>query len=165
MCLFIILFILFSAGFSQEVYIQADSVDLKVQWTANTEEDLAGYEIYLGNSSRVYPDTIVVGKDATEIAIGRTILPCFVAMAAFDYSGNISDLSKEAVYPTSGDSGEGDLNGDGFVGLLDLALIMTAEGLSEKYSVEKDIYPPGGDGIINLLDRAKIKILMGISYE
>lgn len=65
-------------------------------WDANTENDLAGYKIYYGESSGDYSIIIDVGLDTT--FTDNYFIPgqeYFFAVTAYDSSGNESDFSKE----------------------------------------------------------------------
>lgn len=73
-------------------------------WRPNVEGDLAGYKIYLGEKSQQYTTVINVGK-RTRYSLDH--LPRhkthYLAVTAYDASGNESLLSAETVLPaTSG---------------------------------------------------------------
>jgi hypothetical protein len=72
--------------------------DAKLVWDANTESDLAGYNIYAGLSSRVYGSPVSVGL-ATNFPLtyndGKTR---YFAVTAFDTAANESDYSPEVVW-------------------------------------------------------------------
>ena len=82
--------------------VWADSIT--VQWNPNSETDLAGYRLYYGNQSRTdapYPETVVINNTAAtswEIEIQPGTY--FLALTAFDTSGNESDFSNEVQYVT-----------------------------------------------------------------
>jgi hypothetical protein len=67
-----------------------------VEWGANTEVDLAGYKVYYGTSSGTYPSTLNTGKvislQVDNLEAGKTY---YVAMSAYDTSGNESAKSQE----------------------------------------------------------------------
>jgi len=75
----------------------AFAASISVSWNANTEADLAGYKVYFGNQSRAYGAGIDVGKTTNyrldNAQSGRTY---YVAVTAYDTSGNESDYSAEA---------------------------------------------------------------------
>jgi fibronectin type 3 domain-containing protein len=78
---------------------------LDLAWDPNSEPDLGGYIVYYGTSPENYTKWIDVGK-ATSVRI--TGLPAnkeyFVALTAYDVSGNESDLSSEVSgFPAPGD--------------------------------------------------------------
>lgn len=84
------------------LYLGATS--LLVRWTANTESDLSGYLVYVGNASGRYTSCTDVGK-TTSYQI-RNVTPgkaYYVALTAYDTSGNESGYSAEvrAVVPAS----------------------------------------------------------------
>jgi hypothetical protein len=70
---------------------------VNVSWNANTESDLAGYIIYYGTQSGNYAAAVDAGKVTSyrfnDVPTGRTY---YVAVSAYDTSGNESDLSSEA---------------------------------------------------------------------
>ena len=74
---------------------QADSVSLT--WNPNTEEDRAGYKVYVGTMPAAYSDTIDVGHVTTytipDLAPGETY---FFAVTAYDIFANESNFSTEA---------------------------------------------------------------------
>jgi hypothetical protein len=69
---------------------------LTLAWDPNTEPDLAGYWVYYGTASREYADSIDVGNITTyqldNLLDGVTY---FIAVTAYDTSGNESDFSHE----------------------------------------------------------------------
>ncbi len=89
--LFIILALLAIAGTTQAATIQ-------VTWNPNTEPDLAGYRLYVGEASGQYSEPVDVGN-VTEHQL--TITPqygatYYFALTAYDTSGNESGYSDEA---------------------------------------------------------------------
>jgi hypothetical protein len=66
-----------------------------ISWNANTESDLAGYKVYVGRASRIYDSEINVGNvtsyDLTITESGQV----FLAIKAYDSSGNLSEYSTE----------------------------------------------------------------------
>jgi malectin (di-glucose binding ER protein)/thrombospondin type 3 repeat protein/fibronectin type III domain protein len=136
---------------------------VNLSWNANTESDLAGYNIRYGTSSRSYTTKINVGKTTqytvTGLSPGKTY---YFATTAYDTSGNESGYSNEARYtvPTTVDS-----DGDGLSDA-DERNIYGTDPL--KADTDGDGYRDGaevafwgrfwhedddGDGVINLLDR------------
>jgi hypothetical protein len=80
----------------------AYGAELSLAWDANTEPDLAGYNIYFGTASRDYSDPINVG-DVTEVTLtgfdeGSTY---YFAATAYDEDGNESAYSEELVHTFS----------------------------------------------------------------
>jgi fibronectin type 3 domain-containing protein len=75
----------------------AFALGIRVTWQANTESDLAGYKIYYGTQSGVYGAPIDAGnvtqKDILNLRDGVTY---YVAVTAYDLSGNESAKSQEA---------------------------------------------------------------------
>ena len=69
---------------------------LDLAWDPNSEPDLAGYRIYYGTSSGDYSDWIDVSK-ATSVRITGLSddTEYFLALTAYDTSGNQSDFSGE----------------------------------------------------------------------
>ncbi len=105
----------------------AGAAELVVSWDPNTEDDLAGYKLYYGTASGDYGEPIVL--DAAELVpVGgklyyllENLEPAttyYVALTAYDSSGNESALSEEASYTTAADeaphaSGVTDSSGGG----------------------------------------------------
>lgn len=75
-------------------FLHAASVLLS--WGANTESDLAGYEVYYGTSSGQYGAAINVGKVTSYTVSGLNSGTFFFALKAYDTSGNRSGFSSEA---------------------------------------------------------------------
>jgi hypothetical protein len=75
------------------------SAHVTLGWDPNTEEDLAGYKVYYGVSSKDYDYTIDVGGQTehtvTDLEEGVTY---YFAATAYDLSGNESDYSNEVAY-------------------------------------------------------------------
>ncbi len=82
----------------QCVFLQVNSLAsyLTLAWDSNTEQDFAGYRVYYGTASRDYVDSIDVGNITTyrldDLLDGVTY---FIALTAYDTSGNESDFSHE----------------------------------------------------------------------
>lgn len=78
------------------------AASLQVTWKANTETDLAGYNIYFGKQSRTYPQSISAGKAQTSLIITGldNNTQYFVTLTAFDTSMNESGYSNEAFAKT-----------------------------------------------------------------
>lgn len=67
-----------------------------ISWNANTESDLAGYYVYHGTSSGIYPDRVTLGLVTTYQWSGLTGGQThYFAVAAFDTSLNESAKSAE----------------------------------------------------------------------
>jgi len=80
----------------------AYGAELSLEWDANTEPDLAGYNIYYGIASGDYSHSIDVGN-TTEYTVvnldaGGTY---YLAATAYDQDGNESDYSEELVHTCS----------------------------------------------------------------
>lgn len=75
-------------------------------WDPNRETDLAGYKVYVGEQSRRYDVTYHVGLQSffplSTLSPGKTY---FLAVTAYDLSGNESDFSQEirVEIPAAGD--------------------------------------------------------------
>jgi hypothetical protein len=72
---------------------------ITLAWNANPESDIAGYKVYSGTNSRVYPGVVDIGKRTTvtlsNLVSGRTY---FLALTAYDTTALESDFSEEIVY-------------------------------------------------------------------
>ena len=92
---------------------------LDLAWHPNSEPDLAGYKIYYGTSSGDYSNWIAVGRATSFRITGLSDdTEYFLALTAYDTSGNESDFSGEVsayalpgedpVSPVSGGSSSSD---------------------------------------------------------
>ncbi len=84
---------------------------IRFSWEPNVEEALAGYNIYCGASTGTYTEafdvslpTIIDGRVYSTIEIARGTWYC--AATAYDYYGDESDYSNEAVSKTIGKPGD-----------------------------------------------------------
>lgn len=72
---------------------------VQLEWTANTETDLAGYRVYRGTSSPVVKGTPINGVLTSPAFLDSTVTAgttYYYAVTAIDSSNNESDLSNEA---------------------------------------------------------------------
>ena len=80
----------------------ASAADVTLAWDRNPEPDIAGYKIYYGLQSRVYPYVIDVGSytscTISDLDEGVTY---FLAATAYDTSGDESAYSGEITYPAN----------------------------------------------------------------
>ena len=83
----VILFISITNSFAAQVTLT---------WNISTADDIAGYKIYYGNSSRNYNSFVDVGNQTSytisDLVDGNTY---FIAVTAYDINGNESGFSKE----------------------------------------------------------------------
>ncbi len=70
---------------------------VKIQWKPNSESDLAGYKVYYGTAHRTYAAPIDVGNVTTYEITGLSAGTYYIAITAYDTSGNESDYSYEVV--------------------------------------------------------------------
>jgi hypothetical protein len=69
---------------------------VSVAWNANPEPDIAGYVVFLGTTSSVYPTIQDVGKITSHVLTGLSPgTTYFCALKAYDSSGLMSALSNE----------------------------------------------------------------------
>lgn len=84
------LLIFFGFGHTQQ------AKNVTVSWDANSESDLAGYKVYIGESSGNYSGNVDVGNVLqftwNNLAVGKIY---FFAVTAYDAAGNESDFSEE----------------------------------------------------------------------
>jgi hypothetical protein len=70
-----------------------------LEWDANPESSVAGYNVYLGNASRSYSQVIDVGLQTsyqlTNVNVGVTY---FIAVTAYDSGRLESPFSDEVIY-------------------------------------------------------------------
>jgi hypothetical protein len=107
-------------------------------WDKNSEGDLAGYYLYFGNSPGNYTAAVDVGN-VTEYILDHLILHedviYYIAITAYDASGNESDFSAELEY----DANDGVPSG--------------ADNCPDTYNPDQeDTYPPQGNGIGDACD-------------
>ncbi len=77
------------------------SAQVTLAWEPNTENDLAGYKIYYGKLSGNYDSNVDVGYQTSYTLSGFTSGETyFFAATAYDFSGNESEYSNEAIYTT-----------------------------------------------------------------
>lgn len=78
--------------------IASNDNDVTAAWSPNTENDLAGYKVYRGTSSRNYDFSVVVNAPDTSIIITGLVdgVTYYFAVTAFDKVGNESEMSSEA---------------------------------------------------------------------
>lgn len=77
--------------------INAIAAGVLVNWNANTEDDLAGYKVYYRTAASQYGSPVDVGNVTShEIADLGTGSTYYVAVTAYDTSGNESGYSEEA---------------------------------------------------------------------
>ncbi len=74
--------------------------NIKITWDANTESDLAGYKVYLGDTiSGSYSIQVDIGNKINHEwlnnALGKTY---FMVVTAYDLSGNESGFSNEVTH-------------------------------------------------------------------
>lgn len=87
-------FLTFLGIFTYTTFSYAAQVTL--EWNANTEQDLAGYIIYQGTSSRDYDASMDVGNwTSTTIANLENNKTFYFAVTAYDTDGNESGYSNE----------------------------------------------------------------------
>lgn len=119
-----------------------DVSQIKVYWNPSPEDDLAGYKIYYGELSGKYAFHDVSGRETSYTLSG--LIPgktYYIALTAYDYSGNESAYSDELIYT--------DIDQDG---LLDAWEIDHGLDPSDGGSININNGPegdPDGDGITN----------------
>lgn len=81
-----------------ELDADAPTTMVTLQWNANRESDIAGYNVYYGRSSGVYTRLMSVTGPTAVIGIkgSRTV---YFAVTAYNTSGEESDLSEEVHWP------------------------------------------------------------------
>ena len=90
------------------VYSLVSAGTVTVSWDANSENDLNGYKIYYGKSSRNYDQVIDVGNVVTS-TIGdlEANTTYYFALTAYDFVGNESSFSDEvSANISAGDGGD-----------------------------------------------------------
>ena len=79
---------------------KAVAADITLAWDHNSEPDLAGYKLYLGNSSQNYTQFIDLGL-TTQYTISNLIdgTIYFFTLTAYNQKGFESSFSNEVRYP------------------------------------------------------------------
>jgi len=79
---------------------KALSADITLAWDHNSEPDLAGYRLYIGNSSQNYTEFIDLGL-TTQYTISGLIdgTAYFFTLTAYNQRGFESSFSNEVRYP------------------------------------------------------------------
>jgi hypothetical protein len=79
---------------------KALATDITLAWDHNSEPDLAGYKLYLGNSPRNYPQVIDLGL-TTQFTISDLIdgVVYYFTLTAYNQKGFESSFSNEVRYP------------------------------------------------------------------
>jgi hypothetical protein len=76
----------------------ATSAKVTLAWDANSEDDIAGYNVYYGRASGHYSRVETVGVPTATITVrGRATV--YFAVTAFNSAGVESDFSEEVHYP------------------------------------------------------------------
>ena len=125
--------------------VMAASVTLA--WDSNTEPDLAGYKVYYGTSSRVYGTPIILGLTTTTTLMG--IVPgvkYYFAVTAYNASGQESGYSNEVIIP------DYDVNGDGVLNVNDVVALIN-KILDRKETI---IFDLNLDGQVDMKDVVKL---------
>ena len=112
--------------------LTSSSFGARLSWDANSEGDLAGYNLYYGSLSQNYSSVVDVGN-VTDYNLHNLNLNegvTYMALTSYDTSGNESGFSEEVDYFAEYETPEGEDN------------------CSEVYNPDqKDSYLPGGNGI------------------
>jgi len=140
----------------------------KVSWQANSESDLAGYRIFCGTEKNIW--TIINVGDTTEwtlnfVDILQTFYDTvFVAVTAYDLTGNESDLSEivSDLFCMENNFLMGDANLDGIVDIEDYVAYQNCQGYKIGQAGFNPILDFNTDGIIDIEDYDILKnVLFG----
>ena len=71
---------------------------ITLQWDPNSENDIAGYNVYWGRTSGAYIKILTVMQPSARVGVRGTNIIYF-AVTAVDNSGLESDFSNEVHYP------------------------------------------------------------------
>lgn len=74
---------------------QAIAADVSLAWDASISPNIAGYKVYVGNSSRTYGSPISIGNQTSYTVTGLSSGTYYFTVTAFDVDGNESDYSNE----------------------------------------------------------------------
>ena len=90
-----ILTFLFTLGLSGAAWAE----EVTVAWNPNIESDLAGYKVYYGIVTGMYDTSVDVGNKTNYTILGIVSgQGYFIAVTAYDTSGNESGYSNEISY-------------------------------------------------------------------
>jgi len=159
------------------------AVEIKASWSANTEEDLAGYKVYVANSlSRSWIEAAdVTGRSSTcfEILDADYKAGVIIVVTAYDTSELESDYSNEVVALAGnieGTSGDGVVPESIIVDNEDFCIIEFYWGdrsishINYNCGVDFTIIPEidqqkadiNGDGRINIFDQVEVTLQIGV---
>ena len=71
--------------------------DIMLSWNRNIEPDVAGYRVHYGLASGVYEGQQEAGNMTAYVLKGMKPGTWYIAVTAYDYSGNESKYSNEVV--------------------------------------------------------------------
>lgn len=79
--------------------VSASAGQVTLAWDPNTEPDLAGYKVHVGNATRTYTSTIDAGNVTSFTVTGlQEGLLYFFAVTAYDTTNNSSGFSNEVTF-------------------------------------------------------------------
>jgi hypothetical protein len=77
----------------------SETVQVTLQWDANSEADLAGYKLHYGLESAKYVSTVDVGNLTLYTLSGlMKSKTYYIAATAYNTAGNESDRSNEVIF-------------------------------------------------------------------
>jgi hypothetical protein len=126
---------------------EAGDGSVTLSWTANTEPDVVGYRVY--RDGTLLTPSLVTGTSYTDNGVQNGTVYTYT-LTAVDTSGNESPASAE-VRATPNEF-VGDLNGDGQVNEIDLAVLassLRSRAVDGGWNPAHDL---DGDGVIGILD-------------
>jgi hypothetical protein len=120
--------------------VQGRAADISLAWDPSTSENIAGYKVYIGNSSRTYGTPITIGNQTTYTATSLADGTWYFAVTAFNAEGDESDFSNEVWTTIGASSSACDINGDTSVNVLDLQALA---------NIILELAPPSGSNDLN----------------
>jgi hypothetical protein len=136
----IMLFLLFTSS-------KLMATDISLAWDSSVSPGIAGYKVYVGNSSGTYGAPITTGNQTSFTVTGLTSGTYYFAVTAFDSQGNESDFSNEVSQIIGSSAANCNLNGDASVDALDLQLLANVI-----LGISTGSYDLNGDGRVDVLD-------------
>lgn len=104
----------------------AIAADVSLAWDPSPSDDVSGYRLHIGSSSRTYSSHIAVGNQTTYKVTSLTSGTWFFTVTAFDSAGNESDYSNEVSQTITAPNTGGDSTPPVITGVTSSSIIGTS---------------------------------------